>query len=105
MSIEKKMRRIFNFSQLTNTLEELLFNEDAYIRALNHGIQGYMQNFNRQSMPADLRGQMNRVFGNVLQIKYFHENIFYPALRECMMDIIKICKTFCSFIEVYSSLI
>lgn len=99
------MRRLFSFSQLTNTIEELLFNEETYIRALNQGIQGYMKNFNRRSMPGDLRGQMNRVFGNILQIKYFHENIFYPALKECMMDIIKICNTFSTFIEVYNALI
>lgn len=53
-------------------------------------------------MPASLRGQMYRIFGNVHRIKDFHENIFFPALRQCNMDIVKICNTFCEYIEVRS---
>lgn len=51
-------------------------------------------------MPLVLRGQMYRVFGNVHRIKDFHEKIFFPALQQCNMDIVKICNTFCDFIEV-----
>lgn len=89
-------------SQITNTVEELLYNEETYIRSLNYGINGYMKNFNRKGMPASLRGQMYRIFGNVHRIKDFHENIFFPALRQCNMDIVKICNTFCDYIEVRS---
>lgn len=88
------------FSQITNTLEELIYNEEMYIRSLNYGINGYMRNFNRKAMPKVLRGQMYRVFGNIHRIKDFHENVFFPALRLCNMDIVKICNTFCDFIEV-----
>lgn len=88
------------YSQITNTVEELLYNEETYIRSLNYGINGYMKNFNRKGMPKVLRGQMYRIFGNVHRIKDFHENIFFPALKQCNMDIVKICNTFCDFIEV-----
>lgn len=81
-------------------MEELLFNEETYIRSLNHGINGYMKNFSRKDMPTVLRGQMFRVFGNVHRIKDFHEKIFFPALQQCNMDIVKICNTFCDFVEV-----
>lgn len=94
--------RLFSlpFSQITNTLEELLYNEEMYVRSLNYGINGYMKLFNRKSMPKVLRGQMYRVFGNIHRIKDFHENLFFPALKLCNMDIVKICNTFCDFIEV-----
>lgn len=90
----------FICSQVTNTVEELLYNEETYIKALNNGINGYMKNFSRAEMPPVLRGQLYRVFGNVHRIKDFHENIFFPALKQCNMDIVKICNTFCDFIEV-----
>lgn len=77
-----------------------MLNEETYIRSLNQGIDGYMENFNRKGMPLELRGQKYRVFGNIHRIKDFHENIFFPALQECNMDIVKICSIFCEFIEV-----
>lgn len=100
MSIILTLISVQIHSQITNTVEELLYNEETYIRALNNGIDGYMKNFTRKEMPPILRGQKYRVFGNVHRIKDFHENIFYPALRQCNMDIVKICNTFCDFIEV-----
>lgn len=89
-----------NFSQITNTVEEILYSEETYIKSLNNGIDGYIKNFNRIEMPPSLRGQQYRVFGNVHRIKDFHQNIFYPALKQCNLDIVKICKTFCDFIKV-----
>lgn len=99
-TIYKNFQFAIHFSQITNTVEELLFNEETYIRSLNHGINGYMKNFTSKEMPSVLRGQMYRVFGNVHRIKDFHEKIFFPALQQCNMDIVKICNTFCDFIEV-----
>lgn len=92
---------IYNhFSQVTNTIEELLVNEANYINKLNQGINDYMNRFDRKNMPARFRGQKYHVFGNILQIKDFHERIFYPALKQCEMNIFNICKIFRNFIEV-----
>lgn len=88
------------YSQVTNTLEELLFNEETYIRSLNYGVDGYMKRFDQKNMPADLRGQKYRVFGNMHRIRDFHELEFFPALMQCNTNIVKICNTFCDFIEV-----
>lgn len=89
--------------QATNTVEELLFNEEIYIRSLSCGIDGYMKRFEQKQMPNDLRGQQYRVFGNIHRIRDFHETEFFPALRRCDMSIVKICRTFCEFIEVSAS--
>lgn len=89
--------------QATNTVEELLFNEEIYIRSLGCGIDGYMKRFEQKQMPIDLRGQQFRVFGNIHRIRDFHETEFFPALRRCEMSIVKICRTFCEFIEVSGS--
>lgn len=83
-----------------NILKELIGNEESYIRSLNEGISGYMNNFDQIDMPSSLRGQKYRVFGNIERIKEFHEKYFYPALAECNLDIVKICNTFCEFIDV-----
>lgn len=88
------------YRQATNTVEELLFNEEIYIRSLNCGIDGYMKRYNQKNMPNDLRGQQYRVFGNIHRIRDFHEAEFFPALKRCEMSIVKICRTFCEFVEV-----
>lgn len=85
---------------MTNILKELMSNEESYIKSLNNGIEGYMNNFDQKDMPSSLRGQKYRVFGNIERIKDFHEQYFYPALVECNMDIVKICNTFCDYIDV-----
>lgn len=63
-----------------------------------------MNNFDKTNMPNSLRGKKFRVFGNIQSIRDFHENIFYPALKQSNMDIVQICNTFCEFIEVYLQL-
>lgn len=85
---------------MTNILQELLYNEETYIRSLNRGIEGYMNTFNQKSMPRTLRGQKHRLFGNMNRIRDFHETEFYPALLKCNMDIEQICNTFCDFVKV-----
>lgn len=44
-----------------------------------------------------MRGQKYRIFGNVEQIKQFHETQLLPALRSARENILQISETFVQF--------
>lgn len=79
---------------MTNTVEEVLAIEESYIDRLNFVIDNYVE-------PSRLMGdQMKAVFGNIEEIKQFHELIFYPDLKQCNKDLIRILECFSKHIKV-----
>jgi hypothetical protein len=79
-------------------VRELLENEENYVRSLKLGIKNYMSVMNRKDLPKSLRGQKNRVFGNVASIFKFHSTTFLPQLIECGDDVEKIAELFTSYV-------
>lgn len=78
----------------TTTTEEILSNEKAYVERLNYVIKNYM-------LPSRLMGeQMKAIFGNIEEIKDFHENIFYPDLLLHQNDFIRLMECFSKHITV-----
>lgn len=83
-------------SGVTNTVEEIIAVEEYYIDRLNFVIDNYLQ----PSRPVMGDPFMKAVFGNIAEIKEFHEDIFYPELRQCNKDLIRILECFSSHIAV-----
>lgn len=79
---------------VTNIVEEILAVEECYVSRLNYLIDNYVQ----PSRPIMGDPFMKAVFGNVEEIKAFHEDIFYPDLRQCNKDLIRILECFSSHI-------
>lgn len=79
---------------MTNIVEEILAVEELYIDKLNYAIDNYVE-------PSRMMGdQMKSVFGNMEVIKQFHEDIFYPDLKQCNKDLIRILECFSKHIRV-----
>lgn len=79
---------------VSNTIEEILVNEKLYIDKLNYLIDNYMLH------SRFMGDQMKEIFGNVEEIKDFHKKIFYPDLKRCDNDIIRITECFSKHITV-----
>lgn len=81
---------------------ELLANELLYIQNLSRGIDTYCSVYDDPTymLPKAVRGQKYHIFGNIERIRDFHRDTFYPSLQECETDVVKICETFCRFVEV-----
>ncbi|KAG4068539.1 hypothetical protein HA402_004880 [Bradysia odoriphaga] len=79
---------------VTNIVEEILAVEECYIGRLNYTIDNYVEPFR----PVMGDPFMKAVFGNIEEIKAFHEDIFYPDLRQCNKDLIRILECFSSHI-------
>lgn len=88
-------------SGVTNIVDEILTIEEHYIDRLNYMIQNYV----KPSRPLMGDPFMKAVFGNVEEIKVFHEDIFYPDLKQCNRDLIRILECFSSHIGVRESLV
>lgn len=83
--------------QILNPIEEILANEKLYIKRLNFVIANYMR-------PGLLMGeQIKLIFGNIDEITYFHENIFYPDLQRYNNDLIRLTECFSTNIAVISN--
>lgn len=79
---------------VTNTVEEILAVEECYIDRLNYVIVNYVE-------PSRQMGdQMKSVFGNIEQIKQFHDGTFYPDLKQCNKDLTRILDCFSRHISV-----
>lgn len=80
---------------VTNTVDEILVAEVYYIDRLNYTIDNYLQSSRLMGDPS-----MKAVYGNIEQIKQFHEETFYPDLKRCNKDIVRIAECFSSHILV-----
>lgn len=79
---------------VTNAVEEILAIEESYIDKLNFVIENYIE-------PSRLMGdQMKAVFGNIEEIKIFHELTLYPDLKQCNKDLVRILDCFSKHIIV-----
>lgn len=89
-------------SKVPHIIDEILTNEQNYIKTLSGGIHVYMsafdESFDNNAPPVTLLGQKYHLFGNIERIRDFHANTFYPALQDCdPSDVRAICETFCRF--------
>lgn len=64
------------------------------------GIQIYVEPLYGKSLPPTLRGQMYYIFANIVQLRDFHEQTFYPSLLECNGDVLALSDTFSRYIKV-----
>lgn len=85
-------------SKLLNIIQELLQNEENYVRSLRNGIDNYVLALERSGVPRTLRGQKFRIFGNVVGIYDFHRTEFLPQLTECYDDPERIADVFNRFV-------
>lgn len=85
---------------MANIVQELIENEKTYIDKLTNGIRIYVEPLFGKELPRSLRGQMYNIFANVVQIRDFHEQTFYPNLLSCNGDVIALSDTFSKFIQV-----
>lgn len=77
-----------NKTAVSSTTEEILSNEKSYVTRLNYVIRNYM-------LPSLHMGeQMKVIFGNIEEIRDFHENIFYPDLLQNQYDLIRLIECF-----------
>ncbi len=83
-----------------NIVQELIDNEKTYIDKLTTGIRNYVEPLGGKNLPPSLRGQMYNIFANIVQIRDFHEQTFYPSLLACNGDVIALSDTFSKFIQV-----
>lgn len=87
-------------SKLANIVQELIENEKTYIDKLTGGIKIYVEPLSGNNLPRSLRGHMYNIFANIVQIRDFHEQTFYPSLMACNGDVIALSDTFSNFIQV-----
>lgn len=85
---------------MANIVQELLENEKTYIDKLTTGIKVYVEPLRGKNLPPSLRGQMYYIFANIVQIRDFHEQMFYPSLLGCNSDVQKLSDTFSQYIQV-----
>lgn len=91
----------FSFSQLQYIAQELLTSEISYIQIINKGITNYLSICDGgDKLPATVSGEIFHIFANIVDIKNFHANVFYPSLLECDNDVELICNRFYDFIQV-----
>lgn len=88
-------------TKLERILHELIQKEVTYIQALENGIANYVSTINagNHNVPADLRLQVFRLFGNIEHIYDLHKNSVYPRLMICNGNPRLIAETISSFIQ------
>lgn len=77
-------------------IQEMLANECDYIGQLTTGIRTYLNHDVTEAM----KETITKIFGNMQQIKDFHENTFYLNLSDCQNDVGKIANVFIKFTQV-----
>lgn len=85
---------------MANIVQELVENEKTYIDKLTTGIKNYVEPLSSRNVPRTLRGQMYNIFANIVQIRDFHEQKFYPSLLSCNGDVVALSDTFSLYIQV-----
>lgn len=84
----------------TEIIQEMLINESDYARQLTIGIQTYLTY--DVTITETIREKIAKIFGNIQQIRDFHENTFYLNLTECKNDVTKIANIFIKYTQVLS---
>lgn len=80
-------------------IQEMLTNETEYVRQLTVGIQTYLHP-NQVNTTEAVKGTIAKLFGNIQQIRDFHENTFHANLSECKNDVTRIANLFIKFTQV-----
>lgn len=80
-------------------IQEMLTNESDYVRQLTNGIRMYL-NHENENITETIKGKIIKMFGNIQQIRDFHENTFYSYLSDCKDDVTKIANVFIKFTQV-----
>lgn len=80
-------------------IQEMLTNESDYVRQLTVGIQTYLTH-DHANITEAVKGKIIKIFGNIQQIRDFHENTFYSYLSDCRNDVTKIANVFIKFTQV-----
>lgn len=88
-------------TKLDRIIAELLQKEASYIQTLERGIDYYVSDIKEGSMnvPAPLRQQTFRLFGNIEEIFKLHRDSVYPRLMICNNNARLIADTITSFIQ------
>lgn len=66
------------------SLTELLQTEKDYVRTLNQIIEGYLKPTRSPISPPELKQSVRLIFGNILDIHFFHSEFFLVELSECL---------------------
>uniref|UniRef100_A0A7N6FGR0 Quattro n=1 Tax=Anabas testudineus TaxID=64144 RepID=A0A7N6FGR0_ANATE len=82
---DRKLRRI---------MDELLFTERDYVKALGYVREHYFPELERPDVPQDLRGQRGSVFGNLEKLHDFHRHHFLNELESCMNEPFRVGRCF-----------
>lgn len=80
-------------------IQEMLTNESDYVRQLTVGIQTYLTH-DHVNITETVKGKIIKIFGNIQQIRDFHENTFNSYLSDCRNDVTKIANVFIKFTQV-----
>lgn len=80
-------------------IQEMLANESDYITQLTTGIQTYLTH-DHHNITETIKGTIWKIFGNIQQIRDFHDNTFYLKLSDCNNDVTKIANIFIKFTQV-----
>lgn len=83
-------------------IQEMLTNESDYVAQLSTGIQMYLTD--HANITEATKGKIFKIFGNIQQIRDFHENTFYLNLSDCKDDVTKIANIFIKFTQVMTSI-
>ncbi|ELT89837.1 hypothetical protein CAPTEDRAFT_104869 [Capitella teleta] len=75
--------KVFFFRNLALITREMIQTEGDYIRSLRLVIDNYLPEMTKESVPHNLRGKRNIIFGNIEKIYYFHSQVFQEELRNC----------------------
>lgn len=86
----------------TEIIQEMLAVESEYVRQLTVGIQTYLTH-EHVDITETIKGKIVKIFGNIQQIRDFHENTFYSNLSDCRHDVTKIANVFIKFTQVRMS--
>lgn len=80
-------------------IQEIMIVESEYIRQLTVGIDTYLANYHLDITEA-IKEKIGKIFGNIRQIRDFHQNTFYSNLSYCKDDITKLANIFIKFTQV-----
>lgn len=81
-------------------MNELLENEQIYVKTLEKGIENYVNMFSEAHViPRKMQGLKYHLFSNIENIYEFHRDILLPRLKEVGDDLVKIADVFMDLIN------
>lgn len=98
----EEIRTLVVHQSSAEIIQEMLTNESDYVRKLTTGIQTYLT-LDHPSITEQIKGKIIKMFGNIQQIRDFHENTFFLYLSDCKNDVTKLANVFIKFTQVQVS--